>query len=226
MIEGYSKPLALGSFGLSHCVGVWDFTNDSDLSDFLMHETNAGTVPTAVLDAAFGTCLFTTDTADNDRYSCQVEGEFILPTANKEFWVVARFKVSEATEIDVLFGVVPGGATPDYITTASTNGIWFLKDDGAALWEANHYSTEVVVDDANVGTLVADTFVTMAIRVQCKSVATKADIDYFIDGVNVCTVKDATLAAATELTPLIMFQNGSAAARTMTLDYIGFSVER
>jgi hypothetical protein len=183
-------------------------------------EGGSGSATEALTDADGGVLLITNDDLDNDADFFQKVGESFKMEAGKRAFFKARFKVSNATQSDFVIGLQVTDTTPLDVT----DGIYFRKDDDDALLDV------VCRKDASTGstsatgihTVVDDTYLTVA---------------WYYDGVDklyyaVNDVILGTLSAAaaylpdTELTVSFGIQNGSAGAKTMSVDYIFASKER
>lgn len=179
-------------------------------------ELGAGSASEALTDADGGVLLITNDAADNDNDFFQKVGESFLLEAGKKAWFKARFKVSDATQSDIVMGLQITDATP----LAVSDGVWFQKDDGDANIDFHVASGSVQTDQAAVGTLVDNTYVTLAWYYDGAD-----EIHVFVDDVKVATVSTANLPA-TELTVSFGIQNGEAVAKTMSMDYVLVAKER
>lgn len=191
-------------------------------ADWTITKTEAGTgsATHAITDINGGAILITNDDADNDNVFYQKVGECFLLSLTKRAFFKARFKVSNATQSDIVFGLQVTDTSPLDVT----DGIYFLKDDDAAtvdLYVRKDASTgSKKVDD--LATLVDDTFVELAWAYDGDGT-----LYYAVDGV----VKGSTSVTAaflpdTEITVSFGLQNGSAGAKTMTVDYVFAALER
>lgn len=212
---------ALGQYLALDPTKVHEYFSDFDVyaaGDWTVTETDAGSTE-ALTDGDGGQLLLTVTAADNDCISMQHVGEAFLMALGKKAWFKARFKVSDATQSDVLFGLVIRDTSP----LINTDGVFIRKDDGDTNIDfiVNKNSTESSVE--GVGTLVSDTFI---------SVGWYWDgVDTFAIFVNDAQVGTLSYTAASfpddeELTVTMHIQNGEAVAKTMTVDYILASKER
>jgi hypothetical protein len=198
------------------------YFNDFDTyvaGDWVVTETDAGA--TQALTAGDGGLLLITNTAaDNDLVALQkTPAAFTFETGKKAFFRT-RFKVSDATQSDVVIGLQVVDTTPLDVT----DGIYFLKADDAATVNiicrknASTGSTSATA----IATLADDTFVTLGFY--WDGIDT---VQYEVNGV----VTGSLTSAATYLpdaacTVSFAIQNGAAAAKTMTVDYIFAGKER
>lgn len=196
------------------------YFNDFDIytaGDWTVTETTAGATQATVAGDG-GLLALVTEANDNDVNQLQGQETFLIAT-NKKLWYKARWKVSNATETDVYMGLI---ITDTDIVGGVTDGIYFRKADDAAVLihvlELN--STES--SSGTVATVVADTFIETAFYYNGKDA-----VEVYIDGVKVATHTTLTnLCTDEELAVTISLTNGSAAARTLTVDYVYVAKER
>ena len=198
------------------------YYNDFDTytaGDWVVTETDAGA--TQALTAGDGGLLLITNTAaDNDLVALQkTPAAFTFETGKKAFFR-CRFKVSDATQSDLVIGLQVVDTTPLDVT----DGVYFLKADGAATVDV------ICRKDASTGstsasaiaTLTDDTFVTLGWY--WDGVDT---VQYEVNGVVTGSLTSAaTYLPDTTCTVSFAIQNGEAAAKTMTVDYIYAGKER
>lgn len=182
--------------------------------------TAVGSGSTALTDVNGGAILITNAAADDDSRFHQKVGEGFLLAANKRAFFKARFKVSDATQSDVVIGLQVTDTTP----LAVTDGIYFLKADGAATIDfiCRKDASTGSNSDAAIASLVSDTFITLAFYFDGVS-----SVKYWVDDVLDGEVDgSSTYLPDTELTVSFGIQNGEAAAKTMTLDFVFCALER
>lgn len=162
-------------------------------------------------DAVGGAVLLTTDAAENDGLSLQLDGESYEITSDQSaVYFGIKFKCDEATQNDVLVGLC---ITDTDLTGGMTDGIYFEKLDGGTSFSCvtEKDSTETQTD--TVGTLAANTDVVLEFYFDGTSV------EFFVNGASVAT-HTTNIPNDESLTPSIELLAGSAAARTMTIDWI------
>lgn len=191
--------------------------------DFLSYVAGNWTVTTvgagaarAITNVAGGWLLITNDAADNDLTSMQLVGEAFKLVSGKRTFFEVKFTTSEATQIDLLFGLVITDTSP----LAHTDGIVFRKDDG-----------DTNIDFASVKNSAGTT----SDAVATLAAATTTVLSFYFDGTDITLYKDRaaikrlyaiTFCDDEELTPTFHVQNGDAVVRTLTIDYIYASQER
>mgnify|MGYP000060541058 CR=1 FL=1 len=187
-------------------------------SDWVVTETQAGATQ-ALTAGSGGWLLLTNSAADNDLNALQKTPAMLDLSATKQTWFTSRFKVSDATQSDVVIGMQVVDTTPLDVT----DGIYFLKPDDAATVniicrkDASTGSTSA----SAIATLVDDTFI---------------QLDWYYDGAGYLfyavngTVRGSLSVASyfpdTSTTVSFAIQNGAAAAKTMTVDWVGVWQER
>lgn len=183
--------------------------------DWTVTETDAAATQ-ALTDGDGGLLLVTNTAADNDLVALQKKGESFRFATGKPLFFEARFKVSDATESDVVIGLQITDATPLDVS----DGVFFLKSDGSTtinlLVEKNNTSTTT-----QVGTLANDTFIRLGFYYDGVSA-----IEAFVNGTYVATSVTTNLVDDEDLTISFALQNGNAVARNMTVDYIYVAKER
>lgn len=184
--------------------------------DWTVTETDSGATQ-ALADGDGGLLLITNTAADNDLVSLQKKGESFLFESGKRLFFEARFKVNDATESDVVVGLQITDTTPLDVT----DGVFFIKADGAAtvnlLVEKNNTATTT----SSVATMADDTFITLGFYYDGSS-----QIQYSVNGTVLGTSVTTNLPDDEALTVTMALQNGAAAAKTMTVDYVFVAKER
>lgn len=180
-------------------------------------EAGAGSATEALTDIAGGALLVTNDAADNDADFFQKVGESFRFVAGKKTFFKTRFKTSDATQTDLIFGLVITDTTP----LANSDGVYFLKADDAATVVLAVNKNSTATTSSALATLADDTFVTLAFYYDGKS-----EVQAFVDDVKVSTLATTNLPDDEDLTVTFGIQNGAAAAKTLTLDYILAAQER
>jgi hypothetical protein len=184
--------------------------------DWTVTETDSGATQ-ALTDGDGGLLLITNTAADNDLVALQKKGESFRFASGKKLWFEARFKVSDATQSDVVMGLQITDVTPLDVT----DGVFFIKADGAAtvnlLVEKNNTATTT----SSVATMADDTFITLGFFYDGVST-----IYYFVNGALGGSSVTTNLPDDEDMTVSFAIQNGEAVAKTMTIDYINVAKER
>ena len=188
-------------------------------------EAGSGNASEAITSGAGGQLLITNDDADNDLDFFQLKGESFKWDSSKRMFFSARFKTNDATQSEIVMGLQITDTTPLDVT----DGIFFLKIDGDT-------QPDLIIEKDNTSTLSIlemdamedDTFVTLSFEYDPLDVATGGAVfRAYQDNVQVGEITGTTNAPDDEdLTISFGIQNGEAAAKTLTIDFILVAVER
>ena len=188
-------------------------------------EAGSGNASEAITSGAGGQLLITNDNADNDLDFFQLKGEAFRFDSTKRMFFSSRLKVNDATQSEIVMGLQITDTTPLDVT----DGIFFLKIDGDTqpdliIEKDNSSSLSVLEMDA----MEDDTFVTLSFEYDPLDVATGGAVfRAYQDDVQVGEITGTTNAPDDEdLTISFGIQNGEAAAKTLTIDFILVAVER
>lgn len=185
--------------------------------------TQTGTSPLTVGQVSGYPLLLTTGATEYNGANVQLRGEYCKLAAGDESFLRGKIKLSEATNIDFLFGLcelktdILATDTAHGIAAANVEGAFFVKLDGGTAILFKTYKNGVEASSVSVGTLTTN------------------DIDYAIwwDGTyvhayidNVEVAKVAGTLPDGELTPTLNVRAGDANARTASIAELAFvSVE-
>lgn len=181
--------------------------------------TEVGSGTRALTDAIGGALLITNAAADNDRNAFQLgstNGESFAFQAGKKLWFDARFQVDNVLA-DTMIGLYVTDTNPEDGVTA---GVFFRRLTTAT-------ALDLVIENGSTETVVT-TGITMAN-------ATYVNVGFYYDGARLFFTRNRRiLGEATVLTNLpstelrlgMLVQNGTAAARSMTVDWIAAACER
>ncbi len=181
--------------------------------------TNSGTATEALTDEDGGVLLLTHDaTTDDNTCFLQKPGESFTFESGKKLWYKARFKHSDATQSDILFGLVVTDTTP--LTNA--NGVYFQKDDGDALIDFHVTEDSTTSSLTGIGTLVDATYIVLGFYYDGVS-----KIYVYVNDTEVGQVTTTTTMPTTELKISFATQTGDAVGtKTMSVDYVFACKER
>ena len=181
-------------------------------------EVGPGCATEALADGDGGLLLVTNAAGDNDHDFFQLVKEGYKYEAGKQLAFNMRFKTSDATQSDIVAGLQLTDTSPLDVT----DGIFFLKSDGAATisFIVEKDSTQSTLTLPN--SLADDTFMTLGFVYDPKD----QKFHVFQNNVLAGTVVSTNAPDDEELTLSFGIQNGAAAAKTLTVDYIGASKER
>lgn len=200
---------------------------DGDVADFLIWNTNHwtitkveagyGSASAALANVQGGVLQVINAGGDNDSYQAQLKGEPFKLLTGKFTYFEAKFKASEKTQIDLLFGLC---ITDTTLIAGMSDGVYWRKDDGDAYLDCVSIKNGSPTAKTQIGSLVADTWIRLGFYFDGYSTITP-----FINGTEYTAQNITTnLANDEELTPSFAIMNGEAAAKTLDLDYI-FAVQ-
>lgn len=172
-------------------------------------EAGASSATEALANEDGGVLLVTNDSADNDADFFQKVGESFKFEAGKPLAFAARWKIDDATQSDVVMGLQITDTTP----LAVSDGVYFLKSDDAA-------ALSLLVTKNGTSTTVACGNITAEYVETAFFYDGKSEIGVWVNNVKVGTAGVANLPDDEELTISFGVQNGSAAARALSVDYI------
>ena len=198
------------------------YFNDFDTyaaGDWVVTETDAGATQ-ALTAGDGGLLLLTNSAADDDLVALQKTPAAFTFTAGKKTFFSCRFKVSDATQSDVVIGLQVVDTTPLDVT----DGVYFLKADGSTAISVicRKNATTGSTSASSIATLANDTFIELGFAYDGEG-----KVYYEVNG-NVVGSLDASSAYLpdTDCTVSFAIQNGEAVAKTMTVDYIFVAKER
>ncbi len=181
-------------------------------------EGGSGNASEALTDGDGGLLLVTNDDADDDNDFFQLVKEGFKYESGKQLAFNMRFKTNDATQTDIVAGLQLTDTSPLDVT----DGIFFLKSDGATTvtFIVEKDSTQSTLDLPNA--LADDTFMTVGFVYDPKD----QKFHVFQNNVLAGTVVSTNAPDDEELALSFGIQNGAAAAKTLTVDYIGAHKER
>ena len=179
--------------------------------------TEVGAATQALEDTDGGALLITNAAADDDSSFQQKVGESFLFQPGKRLWFDCLFQVSDATQSDIVIGLQITDTTPLDVT----DGVFFIKADGAATVDLVVEKDNTATTTSNVATLVDDTNIRLGFFYDGKQ-----EIRIFVDNVKVASSVVTNLPDDEVLTISFGIQNGEAVSKTMVTDYIFVAKER
>lgn len=219
-VTNVAESVTLGSYIAPDPTAAHVWFDDFDAyvaGNWTVTETQAGATQ-AIVDGDGGILALTNSAADNDLNQIQWAKETFRLAANKKLWVKARFKVSDATQSDLLVGLYITDTSP--VASKPSDGLFFQKLDGSTslTLEVGKNST---YSSATVATMASDTYVVVGLYYDGVN-----PIEVFANDVRVGTVATTNLVDDEDLAVGIAVQNGDANARTLSIDYLMIAKER
>ena len=186
-------------------------------ADWTVTETQAGATQGAVSGLG-GWYQTVNSAADADLTSIQSPVLSFVPSLTSQFILRARFKVSNATNAAILIGAAVTDTSP--IASLPSDGIFFYKAAATTALIASFRKTGSSLSVA-VGAMADDTFVDVAM------IYTPGGCEVYLNGNLVGSMSAlTTFPAAVPLAPIIALANGTAAANTLSVDFIMVAQER
>ena len=172
----------------------------------------SGNASEALGDGDGGLLVITNDDADNDNDFLQLVKEGFKFESGKQLAFNARFKTSDADASDVVIGLQITDTSPLDVS----DGIFFLLTDGSTTLQFI-VEKDGTQSTLNLPTVMADdTFMTVGFVFDPKDQL----FHVFQNNAEVGTVVSTNAPDDEELTVSFGIQNGAAAAKVMTVDYI------
>ena len=181
-------------------------------------EGGSGNASEALGDGDGGLLVLTNDDADNDNDFLQLVKEGFKYETGKQLAFNARFKTSDADASDVVMGLQLTDTSPLNVT----DGIFFLLTDGSTTLQfiVEKDSTQSTLDLPTA--MADDTFMTVGFVYDPRDQL----FHVFQNNAEVGTVVSTNAPDDEELTVSFGIQNGAAAAKVMTIDYVTAMKER
>ena len=181
-------------------------------------EAGAGSATEAISATERGGVLVVTnDAADNDADFFNHLVEAFSFVSGKRTMFAVRFKTSDATESDLVFGLQITDTTP----LAVSDGVYFQKDDGDTNVDFHVTKDSTSTSTTGVGTLADDTWMTLAFEYDGHE-----EIKYYVDGSYGGAVAFTNMPDDENLCVSFGIQNGAAASKVLYVDYVYAAQER
>ena len=181
-----------------------------DLSGFTHTavEVGAGTSTAVLADNAL---LITTAGNEDDGVNLQVKGEaFKLDAATKQVYFGVNITLSEVTQCDAIIGLV---ITDTDSIGGVSDGVYFITADGSA-------TLSLALEKNGTATTTSLATIVDATNYTLEFMFDGTNVDSWIDGVLQTRGVATNLPNDEFLTPSITVQNGSAAAKTATINWL------
>lgn len=213
-----TKNSPMGEFILPDMTSAHIYMEDFDYYDAdNWTVTEVGVALQALDNIDGGNLLLTNAGADDNSNFLQKVGESFLFQVGRKLWFDCRIEVNDSIESDIVIGLQITDTTP----LAVSDGVFFIKADGANTFD-------LVVTKGSTSTITS--------AVASIESATFKRLSFFYDGIDKITIFDDGVAVATSVTTnlpdtetlTISFgiQNGEAAIKLMSVDYIMAAKER
>jgi hypothetical protein len=196
---------------------LFDDFHTFDTAQWTVTETQASATQARV-DGHGGILTLTNSAVDNDLNAIQAAREGFRFAPGRKAWFEARIATSNAIEADLVVGLLITDTTPLDVT----DGVFFLKLDGATTVSFFCEKDSLQSTAANVATIANDVHVRLGFHYDGRG-----NFLVFVNGVHVATVTPGTrLPDDEDLTVSLSVQNGDAVARSLSVDYVMVMMER
>lgn len=182
-------------------------------TDWTVTETQAGATQAIVANGDGGLLALTNTAADNDVNAIELVNKNFLLTTSKAAWFKTRLKVDSGALSDVLVGFVD--------TMAALNpayGIYLYRDAIAGTFRLSIENNGTVTNASADYTVAVsdDTYYELAITYDPNT----GKVVAWVNNSPVLSISTLTNFPTVALAPAVGLRNGSAVARTLTVDYI------
>lgn len=189
-----------------------------------INTTSTTTGTRVVADADGGVLAFTTPALDDCLITSQWGGgnsgdvaETFTWASNKKMFLRGRFKVNDANDTDIVFGLAIADTSP----LDASDGIYFSMVDGSAVVSAKLIKSGASTSTQALGTMTDDTFAIVAI-----SYLPGVGFECYFNDRLVGTITSTSNAPTTEIAVTTAMQSGAAAITIASWDYLLVAKER
>lgn len=210
------KESALSAYGAPDPTIWHSYLNDFDVftsGDWSGAPT--GSVTNAIIAGNGGILSMINSAASADLNPLQLKVATFAMVAGSQSWLKARFSLSNATNAQLVLGLIQTTATPLTVT----DGFYFAKAAASTTLTAK-LAKSSAISTVNVGTLANATSVNVGLHYDGN-----AAVNVFLNNVKVASLPVANLPTV-NLNLTMAVSNGTAAANTLNVDYILVSQER
>lgn len=209
----------LSSYGDNDPTVFHAYFNDFDAFDAAGDWTNTatGSVTNAVAAGNGGILSMANSAANNDLDSLQLKAASFAIVAGYKAWFKCRFNISNATNAALTIGMIQTTTTPLTVT----DGMWFSKAAASTSLAFNMAKSSTVTTLAAVATLANTTYLNVGWHYDGQST-----VSAYVNGQKVAGTTVLTNLPTANLNMTMAVANGTAAANTLLVDYIGMWNER
>ncbi|MCV9940913.1 hypothetical protein OIU35_31570 [Boseaceae bacterium BT-24-1] len=218
-VTNVAEGSALGTFIMPDPTSAHVVFDDFDTytaADWTVTETQAGATQ-AIVAGDGGLIALVNSAANADINAIALANLTFNLSDGKAFWAKARLKVDDITNSDILFGLV------DTMTAFNpANGVYLFKAAAAATMRLSLEKASAVTNTAFAAPGASDTFATIGISYDPDAGVVSA----YLNDVVVLRQSTLTNMPIVDLTLAVGVRNGTAAARTLTVDYVMAAKQR
>jgi hypothetical protein len=198
---------------------VHAYFNDFDAFDMASDWTNShtGTITNAVVAGNGGILSIGNSAANADLDSLQLNAASFAIVPGARSWFKCRFNISNATNAALTIGVIQTTTTPLTVT----DGLWFSKAAASTALNFNIAKASAVTTISTVATLANATYLNVGWHYDGLS-----SVTVYVNNVRVGGTTVLTNLPTANLNLTMAVSNGTAAANTLLIDYVGMFAER
>lgn len=178
--------------------------------------TATGAAANAVTAGDGGLLGMVNSAANNDLDSLQLKAASFAFVAGQQAWIKTRFSLSSATNAALTIGLIQTTTTPLVVT----DGLYLSKAAASTQLTAK-VAKASAISSVNIGAMADATFIVVGIHVNVDEQVAKV----YVNGNKVAQLLLTNLPVA-NLNLTMAVANGTAAANTLTVDYIHVATER
>lgn len=179
--------------------------------------TATGSVTNAVAAGNGGILSMANSAANNDLDSLQLKAASFAIVAGYKAWFKCRVNISNATNAELTIGLIQTTTTPLTVT----DGIYFSKAAASTTLTGNIAKSSAITTVTPVATLANTTYVNLGWYYDGAS-----SVKFYVNNVFIIGTTTLTNLPTANLNLTIAVANGTAAANTLLVDYIGAFNER
>lgn len=182
-------------------------------------ETQAGATQ-GIANTAGGWLQLINSSADDDLNQIQQPTTTWVFDAAKDFFLLTTLSMTDPVQADAIIGLYALDTTP--IASLPSDGIFFLKTDGAATLDFHLRKNGTSTVLASIATLSVTTDMPLAAIYQALSQTWTV----YVNGVYAASTSTLTNAPSALLAIGVALQNGEAAAKALLSNYVFVAKER
>lgn len=199
----------------------WSDFDTFTAGDWTVTETQGSATQAVNTGADGGILELVNSGTEDDLNAIQLPAETFKWEAGKDFIIKSRFKISDATQSDLIVGVYITDTSP--LASLPSDGLFFYKADGSTSLGFQVRKDGTATTTVVTTTMVADTYVIGAAVYQA-SIGTWF---FYLNGARIGSSAVLTNAPDDEeLAVGMAVQNGDGNARTLSADYLLIAKER
>ncbi|QPF87049.1 hypothetical protein IC762_12430 [Bradyrhizobium genosp. L] len=179
--------------------------------------TATGSVTNAIVAGNGGILSLGNSAANNDLDSLQLKAATFAIVAGYKAWFKCRLNISNATNAALTIGMIQTTTTPLTVT----DGLWFSKAAATTAMNFNIAKSSTTTTLSSVATLANTTYLNIGWHYDGGST-----VSVYVNNARVAGTSVLTNLPTANLNLTLAVANGTAAANTLLIDYVGMFNER